>query len=569
MMARAYFVLCMAGLAVLLGTRLAYYTVPALPSLLLRFNEALMQFHVRAFMAGLALAVLEALVILALVLRRAFRGRPHLRVEPAAGASVQRALRPWVYVLGGTLCLHHHYVFDADPFMAPLCWTSLALVALWFAWGRRLCAMPASRWGAAALALAALAACFWWAPDPACATAVAVWTVCVTLIVWLGTRVLRPAAALFTGVLLLPVGVLIFPILFAGVIPGALRPLAHVMESQGYAYNYCEFPERHRLFLSVPSCATGKLEGCERAYVAEYDTEDFSKRTVHQFFDASFTGGLRELLCVGDVVQVTMNLARLDGVLYLSNVMEFDAGDPSRFRRTIYAPDVLARHTPDLLGHRYAYDRKRDAVLYSSEWSNTVFRLDRKTGMLDERAGDRLPPKPFQGVLRAFGLFISTAAIHEGRDSLFLSQWADGSDIYEMDLGTLALKSVLTTHDTGSFGTTVDEKYDRLIASGLWGINVFDLKTGALLLRERLGPGVRDAQLDDRHDLVYLGTTLGGSVWVLDRATLATLGRLPTGVGGRRPYVSADGRWLFVTDQHYTYRYDTDDVAHWFRGGTR
>ena len=551
----------MVGLGVLLGSRALYYSGTQLSPRIEHLTEALMQFHVRFFTIGAAIALFEILFLVAMFLSKVILKRPSF-LEPAPGDGT---FRPWVYGLCGTLCLHHHYLFDADPFMARLCWLSFFLLGLWFAGLRRLCATTARRRMVALLALGLLAP--WWlrAPDPACATAVVVWGGCIALVVWLGQRVLRPADAMLVCLLLLPVGTIVFPILFAGVIPGTLRPLATIMESQEYAYNYCEFPERHQLFLTVPRCRTGTLEGCESAYIAEYDTRDFSKRKVHQFFDDHFTGGLRELLCVGDVVQVTMNLARMDGVLYLSNVMEFLADDPSQFRRTIYAPDVISRHPSDLLGHRYAYDRKRDAVFYASEWSNTVFRLDRKTGVLDENAGGQLPPKQFRGVLQTFGLYISTAAIHEARNSLFFSQWADGSNIYEMDLDTLAIKSTLSTHDSGNMGTTVDEKYNRLIATGLWGFNVFDLNTGDIIARRRLGPGVRDAQLDDRNDLIYLATTLGGNLWVLDRSSLEILGRLPTGVGGRRPYVSRDGRYLFVTDQHYTYRYETADIARYFR----
>jgi len=74
------------------------------------------------------------------------------------------------------------------------------------------------------------------------------------------------------------------------------------MEREGYAYSYCEFPERHQLFVSVPRCETGTVDGCDSAYIAEYDTRDFSKRKVHRFFDDNFMGGLRELLCVGDAL---------------------------------------------------------------------------------------------------------------------------------------------------------------------------------------------------------------------------------------------------------------------------
>jgi hypothetical protein len=548
----AIFTLAVFGLCIVVGARAVYYAQLALPHAVAWIPETTMQFALRSYRLSIELTLFALIGMAAVVVSRLVRGRPRF-FENGSFA-------PWLYALGGALCLWHHYLFDADPYMAPICWASLMLLIAWFGWLRARC--PTSL---ALLALVALLVpCFLGAPDAACAMAVVVWGVCLLFVAWLGARRLRPRDAMLVALLLMPFGTIIMPICFAGVIPSPLRPLATVMETQGHAYNYCEFPERHQLFLTVPKCNTGSLDGCDDAFVAEYDTRDFSRRAEHHFFDPSFTGGLRELLCVGDVVQVTMNLARIEDVTYLSNVMEFRADDPSQYRRTIYAPDVLKRHPQDLLGHRYAYDRRRDAVFYVSEWTNTVFRLDRKTNVLNEVAGETLPYKPLR-LLENFGLFTSTESIDERRDRLFLSQWGDGSTIFAMDLGSLVATPAFDTHDTGSFATVVDAGHDRLIASGLWGVNVFDMATGALLLRRRLGPGVRDAQIDEAHDLLYLGTTFGGSVWVLDRTTLQTLGRLPVGIGMRRPYITRDGRYLLVTDQHTTYRYETADIAKYFR----
>lgn len=551
----AYVGVCLLGLVVELVARATYYSVLGLPTAVQWIPESLMQFQLRNFRWTTQLSAFVILALIGIAVSRWLLDRPRVLIPAMPWEA--RGFSTWFWVISASLCLWHNYLFDADPFMARICWASFPLLALWFAWrpGRPLYAI---------LALALLVTGWMVAPDAACRTAIVVWGACLLVTARLGRRTLRPASALFVGLLLMPLGTTVFAILWAGVIPGPLRPLAHVMESEGYAYNFCEFPERHQLFLTVPRCTTGTLDGCDAAYVAEYDTRDFSKRKVHRFFDDQFTGGLRELLCVGDVVQVTMNLARLGDHTYLSNVMQFRADDPTQFQRTIFNDGIRTRHPEDLLGHRYAYDRRRDAVFYVSEWTNTVFRLDRKTGVVNEAAGAALPYKPFQ-LLNNFGLFTSTEAIDERRDRIYLSQWGDGAHIWGLDLGNLQLAATLDTHDTGSFATVVDGEKDRLIASGLWGINVFDLATGAVIARRRLGPGVRDAQIDRRHGLIYLGTTFGGNVYVLDRDTLALLGRLPTGVGGRRPYISRDGRWLYVTDQHYTYRYETADLARFFR----
>ena len=156
--------------------------------------------------------------------------------------------------------------------------------------------------------------------------------------------------------------------------------------------------------------------------------------------------------------------------------------------------------------------------------------------------------------------------MHPTRRTLYLTEWIDGSRIFEMNMDTLQLVRVFDTRDTGSFGGIVDEELDRIIVSGLWGINAIDLATGRTLVRRRLGPGVRSAVIDPHHDLVFMATTFGGHIWVLDRATLDVLGRVTTGLGGRQVYVTLDGRHLLASDQLRVYRFDVDAIARRLRG---
>jgi hypothetical protein len=67
--------------------------------------------------------------------------------------------------------------------------------------------------------------------------------------------------------------------------------------------------------------------------------------------------------------------------------------------------------------------------------------------------------------------------------------------------------------------------------------------------------------------LIFLGTTFGGYIWVLDRSTLDVLGRISTGLGGRSPYVSDDGQHFFASDQNHTFRIDTAAIVKRFRRG--
>jgi hypothetical protein len=538
--------------ALLLGSRALYYSVTSLPWLLEGMVELLIRGRLASFaVTGLPLIVLEIPALLVLLVLFAWRRRWFLERTPAG----RLGFRPWVVGLAGPLLALNDFFFDADPYMAKLCALSVPLLALWLIPRG---ASRVRRFVALAGTTVLLVLWSWWAPSPACAWAVAVWALCLAVAATLGRTTLQPAHAVWLAVLLVPVATFGVPIVLAGAIRDPLWTKARLLESEGFAYGFCEFPEHHQIFLTVPVCQTGQIVQCMAAYVAEYDSRDFSHRTVHRFFDASFRGGLRELLCIDDVVQVTMSRTQFGDKLPLTNVMEFRRDDPRQFRRTIFPVDVL-QGGDGFPGYRGAYDAERDAVIYVSEWTNRMFRLDRRTGVLDLHAGDHLPSKPFEP-LRNYGLTTGSEAVDPGRDSVFVAQWADGAEIWELGLSDLRIRASYSTHDTGSFGVAVDQEYGRLILSGLWGVNVLDLQTGRVHARKRLGPGVRIAQIDSHHGLIYLGTTFGSHVWVLDRATLETVGRITTGLGARIPHVTADGRFLLTSNQHSTYLHETEDV---------
>ena len=108
---------------------------------------------------------------------------------------------------------------------------------------------------------------------------------------------------------------------------------------------------------------------------------------------------------------------------------------------------------------------------------------------------------------------------------------------------------------------------------------VVDLKTGKTLVRQRTHFGPRRPVIDRTHNLVYVTTTFGPSIWVFDRNSFEPLGRLPIGIGARNAHLTADDTSAkmyangaemellyeaFAFDQVKTYRTtgtDTKDVA--------
>ena len=143
----------------------------------------------------------------------------------------------------------------------------------------------------------------------------------------------------------------------------------------------------------MPLCSADRPEDCRDGYVAEYDARTLSRRGEYRFFDADFYGALRELVCLGDVVQVTMNHVRLGDRTYTANVMDFRADDPSQFRRTIFPDAALGLQGVELPGHRVAYDRTRDAVFSSdsaamTDRSSALTFIDEPKGQIAEEMPD-------------------------------------------------------------------------------------------------------------------------------------------------------------------------------------
>lgn len=553
---QAYAAVAFAAFSLAVGTRLVYFAAGPLPDALAVPVGRALRFELHSLQLSASIAPYEigALALLA----GALAWRPRWLVSEAPDASGRVRARTWTWALAGTLCALHHYLFDADPWAAKICWTALAVFWLWLALMAR--PIPIASVGLGLLALVGLAAAAVAAPSPSCAAAVVVWAGVLVACATAARTRLRAADAGLLALVALPLGTFVVPIALSSWLPDSVRRSATELDERGYAYNFCEQPDRGQLFLTVPLCSADRPEACRDGYVAEYDARTLSRRGEYRFFDDTFYGALRELVCLGDTVQVTMNHVRLGDRTYTANVMDFRADDPSRFRRTIFPDAALGSQGVELPGHRAAYDRVRDAVFYVSEWTNTVYRLDRATGEFDFDVGAAFPYKR-RNRSGTYGLFTGPESVDEAKGSLYLTEWGDGSRVWELDLESLKLRSARDTHDTGSFGATVDVERRRLITSGFWGINVFDLESGELLMRRRLGPGVREAQIDTRNDLIYVATTFGGHLWVIDRDTLRTLARVSTGLGGRRPYVSYDGRRLFASSQSRTFVIDTETIV--------
>ncbi len=471
-----------------------------------------------------------------------------------------RTLRLWVITFSSHFALFLNYLYDADPFMAKFCWLSLSILVVF----RVLVKKHFNK-------IFFITLVFLWLTF---ISTDMIWIQIISTLLWGSILFFSQLKAFGKQPLIYQVcvGCLVFPI-FTFFLPivvptlinfGHLSPLMVKLEEKGNIYGYCEFPEKKRLYGSVPYCSVSQIEECIQGYIVEYNTEPFKRIQSHEVFNNNFVGVLRETFCFKDRIYVTMNSVKLRNHLRHSNVMSFNILDAKKHKETIFSSDELIKAGPDLHGHRYAYIEEKNSLLLVSEWSNRVGLFDLGSQKYREIKVSRLPRKNYDGT-RSNGLITGSWSVNKKRNSVVLHEFMDGSRIYEVDVDNWRVIKIYDTFDTGGLAVAVDEKYDRLIVSGLWGINVIDSKTGNTVFRKRLAPGVRAAVIDKFNNLIYLNSTIGALLTVLDRKSLRTVKQFTVGSVGRRMYLTLDGQSLFLSNLNGSYKVDVQKFMGFFQ----
>jgi len=150
---------------------------------------------------------------------------------------------------------------------------------------------------------------------------------------------------------------------------------------------------------------------------------------------------------------------------------------------------------------------------------------------------------------------------HRKRDSFFVGTWLTGSTVYEIDLGQPAVRRQFELRSGCIADLAVDELYDRVYATSMWGVDVIDLSRGRVERRIRTGTGARTPVIDSQNGLVYVSTTVEGRLRAFDRATLEPVGVLAIGTGVRRwHFLEGAGRLLATNNDAY-YWWDAAALA--------
>jgi hypothetical protein len=544
----------LAGFVVIIvGARAAHFAAASLPGALddqvgeimaLGFSFALNQGASFVLAAQLAMVVVAIFMLLRLGAR--IRRRPPVPVA---------VLRPWV-LAGAWLGLAlFNTVLDFQPGLLALFVGTIPVLA----WAPRRLALA----GAALAAVGAAWLAIGPAPDRFDVVYCAAWIVACMLALVVRPRVAR-RGEWATGV------VLAYAVLQGSALTWDRLPLfrpdagARVV-ADGNVFHWCEDAHRGRLYATHTTCDAWSMAKCRDDFIAVHDLRDPSHVERLQFFDDAFAGRMMHLLCLPDRVQVGMGATLVNGRLRAGNLMEFAADDPARVTR-----DVLGDASEDGTGAIFLHDRARNAVFYVSESRNRVLRVDLATGERRwiQLQGIRSWPPPHRN-----GRFIvslpgptSTGpdAVFAARGTGYFVEWMRGSKVSELDLARGEEVGTYATNNGANQAVAVDEERQRLLVTGVWGVEAIDLRSGRRVARLRTPFGPRLPVIDAVHDLVYVPTTFGNHLLVLDRDSLAVVGRLAVGAGGRFAHLTTDGTRLFASGGRRTYMWDTASLARRF-----
>jgi hypothetical protein len=347
--------------------------------------------------------------------------------------------------------------------------------------------------------------------------------------------------------------------LFSSVLPLLVPFHGGSLLAGGQGYDFCEIEHPKGLLVSIPACTSISdwrfgYDDCRAGRIASYDPETFEPNGEFRFWSDEYFGRLEQLVCLDDEVHVAVQQTYLQGERRLQTALSFSPASPKGFRPLAGGDGV---------GASIAYDARRDAVFYTAEFTNKIVRVDRKTGRRNTEVGDGLQRSKeitlLSGIKMSGSLAVNDNSIHPGRDRLYVADWLHGKFVHAIDLETLRPTQRFGAYGGGSLGVTVDIERDRLLVSTIWGLEIFDLETNALLLRKRLGLFNRPPVIDQLRNRIYISSTVEGKIRVLDRDTYEVIGQIPIGMGPRHLYLSHDGKRLFGSTIRAHYYWDLGD----------
>ena len=350
--------------------------------------------------------------------------------------------------------------------------------------------------------------------------------------------------------------------ILVSIVPLGLTPEFATKIDSHRAYSFCEADKSGAIYAAVTACYLHDsrylvTEDCKQEHIAEFETGTLRLAKRHELSTANYYGRMEFVRCVEDTLYVGGSDMTQNGENLLDSVLSMNMTSPEQVFRNIIPAGV---------GHRSAYDPKRDALYFSGEFNDTIIRLDRATGEQDKTIGDWynhpmlvLFALPIQG-----SLAFAPESYHPKRDALFAGEiFSDSAFGFSLENHQLIQKYPSIG---GIIELTVDPDRDRLYLANMWGLDVWDLKSGERIKRMRLGTVNRHPVVDVEHELIYVPSTVTGRIFILDRETLQELGSITTGYGLRYGLITQDGK-LIISANSGTYSFETAHLAAQFRPG--
>jgi hypothetical protein len=539
---RVWWLACAGATACLVAARELHYLRLDWPLPVARTFDALMHAGLHSMIIAALTWPVQALVGLLLAVGTVVRRRWFLERRDGRWQS-----RPWLQSTVWTWLALNNYLLDVNPWVAR---ASLASVIL----------LPVrSRHRLWSLGLGGVFFAAWVALSPTVtdALAVAAWAAVFLTLVHFAARV-GARDRLWIGV-----SASVVCQVAAAMLPVFLPRHGGVRIAGGMAYGFCERVADGHLFAVVP----GPAAGSDAFLTGRLDVISTARLSVvrqRYLFDRTFRGRAVAPLCLPDAIQIAMAQTQIGTSLQRENVMELSADGSNVLNRSLFGGDM---------GQTWFWDRERDAVFYASEWSNRIFRLDRRTRSVDREVGRAYIPQDQQHWFffgrRYPGSLALTSSADYRRGTFVAAHWSTGSTAYEIDLETLQLRGRIEPHHGATSQVSMDEVYHRVFLSSPWGLDVFDLETGRPLARFRTGLGCRTAIVDAATGLVYVPTTVEGRIHVVTRSTLRRVGTLDVGFGTRNAFVSRGAAALLATNDRGYYYWKSHALAKRFPVSSR
>jgi hypothetical protein len=373
-----------------------------------------------------------------------------------------------------------------------------------------------------------------------------------------------PAARVIEGQdrLVLGVAVTVFCQVASTFIPLLLPAHGGRVITSGMPYGFCEHAGRGMIYAAVTGPGSD-ADGFPYGRIVELDAATLEVlRDGRPFTSTSgVRGRLVQVLCLPNELQVAMAESLVDGVGQAENVVSLDLGSLE-----ILEPRLFG----EAGGQTGVFDPERLRVFYASEWANHIRRFDLEDRSTDASIGTRFLPRDqshwyFFGWQRFSGSLALGPEIHHARDSYFAGHWLTGSTVYELALDEEKLLGRIETRNGAVTGLNIDEERNRLFVAGLFGVDVFDIETGAPIRRLRTTLFARMPVVDRKAGLVYVSATLGGRIHVFDRDSLDPVGTLAVGYGVRNPMVSETSGALLSGSSSSVLTWNSADLRTRFR----